>query len=419
MAAPASASEGKCTPLVGHVFTGFLREEEPPDFSLFLAILQQMNLWLDGPRAYRSPWDTFFSKNGGTFAHDGFLWSDDKQLLFVLANPRAEAGEFNRFNQAVQHIRADVANLRRAYPEVEAGITGRGVLESDEMTAAQRDTTIATVISVIGVTLLLGLSLLALGRVGSDFNLLHLQAKGVESVVWLEKIAESTKRSVLFGEVVEQFDLGDAGGRKFLNMAAGGILGEIHRLFWEKREGPDSLARCLGGAFKVLRRKRFPQVTVWCDGLLLTRTASIVVIGNIRTYSAGVSFTPLASPADGFFDVCTFPKPVRLDLLTWLVQIFRERHLFCHGIRYQWGREIHMAGEEIACHVDGEYVGQAPLTVSIIPRKVPIVVPISSTAVQGLCGQGLATSTRRSMPWVGRMPTLTEGSVSMEHMSSD
>jgi hypothetical protein len=50
--------------------------------------------------------------------------------------------------------------------------------------------------------LLVGLSALGLARVRSDFNLLHLQSPGTESATWMQKILDSSKRSVLFEEVV-------------------------------------------------------------------------------------------------------------------------------------------------------------------------------------------------------------------------
>jgi uncharacterized protein len=146
------------TTLVSHVFTGFLEEdqqkEEPPDLSLLLALLQQMNQWLDGHHVYRSPWATFFTKDDGIASRDGFLWSDDHKLLFVLVQPRREVGEFSSFEKAVQQVRADAKALQKAYPGVEVGVTGRSVLDADEMGIAQRDTSLATVISVVGVTLL-------------------------------------------------------------------------------------------------------------------------------------------------------------------------------------------------------------------------------------------------------------------------
>ena len=113
-----------------------------------------MNQWLAGHRAYRSPWATLFTKDAKAFPNDGFLWSGDKHSLFVLASPKKEAGEFSRFRQAVQQVRADVKELQQAYPEAEVGITGKDVLDADETGVAQRDTTIAAAISAAGVTLL-------------------------------------------------------------------------------------------------------------------------------------------------------------------------------------------------------------------------------------------------------------------------
>jgi uncharacterized protein len=144
--------------LVGHVFTGVLQqdeqEENPPDLGLLLTLLQQMNQWLDGPQIYRSLWASVFTKDLEALGHDGFLWSDDKRLLFVLVKPKQDAGEFNRSEEAIQQMRADVRALRHTYPDVEVGITGKDVLDADEMGVAQRDTTIATVLSAVGVTLL-------------------------------------------------------------------------------------------------------------------------------------------------------------------------------------------------------------------------------------------------------------------------
>ncbi len=141
--------------LVDHVFTGFLAEEKPDgaplDLTFLRTLLQHLNRGLDPQKPYQSPWQELFTSASDTASHDGFLWSDDQQLLFVLANPKTDAGEFNPFRRAVQRIRQDVYELQREYPGVEVGITGKAVLETDEMTSAQRDMTMASVLSLIGV----------------------------------------------------------------------------------------------------------------------------------------------------------------------------------------------------------------------------------------------------------------------------
>ena len=142
--------------MVSRVFTGFLLEEEkePVDLSLLISILREMNERLDGRRSSLLPWETFLTRKRWKAAEDGFLWSEDKKFLFVLVNPKAATRSFNRFKAAVQEIRQDIAGLRQDYPDVEVGVTGQAVLDSDEMGAAQRDTTIATLISLAAVALL-------------------------------------------------------------------------------------------------------------------------------------------------------------------------------------------------------------------------------------------------------------------------
>lgn len=143
--------------LVSHVFTdGFADDEAGAavDLTLLRALVQQLHQRLDQPQPFQSPWETLFLPDGEGSRHDGFLWSEDRRLLFVLANPRTDAGDFNRFRTAVQQIRRDVQELRQSYPEVEVGITGKAILESDEMAAAQWDMAVTTLISLAGVALL-------------------------------------------------------------------------------------------------------------------------------------------------------------------------------------------------------------------------------------------------------------------------
>jgi hopanoid biosynthesis associated RND transporter like protein HpnN len=146
------------TSLVSHLFTGFLEEdtrpEQPPDLSLLLTLLQQMDAWLEGSRRYQSPWAKALREKAEALSQDGFLWSDDHQLLFVFVRPKAAVADVSRFRTAVQRVRADIGEIHQADPETVVGLTGSAMLDSDERVAAQRDTTIASGLAVVGVTLL-------------------------------------------------------------------------------------------------------------------------------------------------------------------------------------------------------------------------------------------------------------------------
>jgi uncharacterized protein len=146
--------------LIGRVFTGFLdddeeeKEQAPPDLTLVLSLLRELNRWLDGARTYQSPWMAALGGTNPLPSPDGFLWSDDQRLLFVLADPRRDTTEFNRFATAVEGIRADIRDLQRSHPGIEVGLTGRAVIEADEMAVAQRDMALATIVAVLGVAVL-------------------------------------------------------------------------------------------------------------------------------------------------------------------------------------------------------------------------------------------------------------------------
>jgi len=112
------------TALVGQVFTGFLEadgKQEPPDLSVLLALLRQMTQWLEGSRAYRSPWAPLFMPDAEASSSDGFLWSDDHRLLFVLADPSRRPGNSAASNGPSSTCAPTCARCSRRIPECGGG----------------------------------------------------------------------------------------------------------------------------------------------------------------------------------------------------------------------------------------------------------------------------------------------------------
>src|SRR5262245_66414162 len=94
-------------------------------------------------------------------------------LFFILAQPISEAGSFTDDRRAIDGIRETVSALRRDFPGVQVGVTGKPALSNDEMTAAFRDSERATVLA-FGLTL--GLLVLAFLRVGKPILMLTVLA---------------------------------------------------------------------------------------------------------------------------------------------------------------------------------------------------------------------------------------------------
>jgi hopanoid biosynthesis associated RND transporter like protein HpnN len=148
------------------------------DFRFVQDLVGQISARLDRPGPYRSPFGTLFEVDGDDRPGAGYFLSDDQRLLFILAEPDTERGSFTGDRRAIEGIRDVIASLRKDFPDVAVGVTGKPALQNDEMVAAFRDSGRAT---VIAFALTLGLVLVAFLRVGKPMLMLIVLAA---SLAW-------------------------------------------------------------------------------------------------------------------------------------------------------------------------------------------------------------------------------------------
>lgn len=147
------------------------------DLRFLLTLLRQLRGNIVRPALYRSPWGGLLSV--GTDDPDaGYFLSEDKSLLFILADPVGGSGGFSSDRAAIEEIRRRIAGLRREFPAVQAGVTGGPALSNDEMRAAFDDSKLAT---MLAFALTLGLLFLAFRGCGQSLAMLTAL---VLSVAW-------------------------------------------------------------------------------------------------------------------------------------------------------------------------------------------------------------------------------------------
>ena len=164
-----------------------LRDESTAANLRFLeTLLAQMRERIDRPVPYRSPWGTLLAATEAD-DDDGYFFSDNKRLLFILADPAGKSGSsFTGDREAIENIRREIANLKTAFPAVEAGVTGGPALDNDAMTSAFADSTVAT---GLAFALTLGLLFTAFRRVGQPLVMLTVLAM---SLTWSVAIVALT-----------------------------------------------------------------------------------------------------------------------------------------------------------------------------------------------------------------------------------
>jgi uncharacterized protein len=123
--------------------------EEPArlDPGFIDALLAAIGNRLENAAPQASPWGSLFA--GQREERSGYFLSRDSKLLFMLVEPRREAGNFTDNQEVIAGIRRTIAALRAEYPGVAAGVTGTPALANDEMLTAFRDSAVATSLSAV------------------------------------------------------------------------------------------------------------------------------------------------------------------------------------------------------------------------------------------------------------------------------
>ncbi len=116
------------------------------------------------PDKYKTPWGSLLARppeQKDLLAEPQYFFSDPpggsasgETLAFLLVRPIKEQDSFTSALKSVAAIRDIVAQTRPDYPSVEFGVTGLPVLETDEMTAADHDTRLASWLAIAGVSVL-------------------------------------------------------------------------------------------------------------------------------------------------------------------------------------------------------------------------------------------------------------------------
>ena len=154
-----------------------LGEPRRVDPSFVDALVAAISDRLDRSGQAASPWDSLFL-GVGAGKDAGYFLSADKKLLFVLIEPRRQAGNFTDNRELVDGIRGVMAALRTEFPDAAAGVTGASALSNDEMVTAFHDSALATALAIV---LTLAAVLIAFGQVVKP---LALGAALLASLAW-------------------------------------------------------------------------------------------------------------------------------------------------------------------------------------------------------------------------------------------
>lgn len=173
-------------------------------------------------------------------------------------------------------------------------------------------------------------------------------------------------------------DLGLAGDRYFLLMAGIGFDASI------VQRVSSSLKRRLGAiayAIPAIGRAfghRAVEADLVVDGEPKPSPLYWLLLGNTRNYGGVLGLTHMARTDDGLLDVCLLQHggPPRLAWLA-LWALFK-RHQHRAEVVYEKVRSLDVQTPGLPVQIDGEYLGETPMTFSVAPGALHVIVPHGS-----------------------------------------
>lgn len=172
-----------------------------------------------------------------------------------------------------------------------------------------------------------------------------------------------------------RFDLGKAGERYFLLMAGVGLDAEVVRAVpegWKRRLGSTSYALW---ALKMLPGYRPTLTELTLDGGPREAGLFWLLLGNTRSYGGIADIAAHAVVDDGCLDAYLFEGGgFAWEALTFL-KLATRRHHGARGVSFSRVKRLTIETPGLAVQADGEYLGRTPMTFSVEPRALDVLLP--------------------------------------------
>ena len=193
------------------------------------------------------------------------------------------------------------------------------------------------------------------------------------------RLIEAT--SALLRSTPRSIDLGQVNDRHFLCWAGIGLDAQVTselepRDRHTKRLGvlPYALATVL-----VARDFQGVRTRVFLDGAVVRGRSLLVLVSNIQQYAAYFNIAQEARLDDGLLDVFIFKGFGLRYVVRHIVRIASNRHLQNPQVVHRQAREVRViADQETPVQVDGDPAGMTPVSITVVPRALRVLVPPSA-----------------------------------------
>lgn len=197
---------------------------------------------------------------------------------------------------------------------------------------------------------------------GSDFARTINASKKIEESV--RAACNGRTRTIDIGRAT----FNDGATRCFINVAGLGFDALVAERAHDTKFLPGANLPYLAAALRTLVSYRNIKVTVEADGESISTYAVFVQIANAKFMGGGYKIAPMADLEDGLLDVAIVGDLTKPDLLRTLPKVYGGGHVNHPKFTHLRARRIRIETLEPALvQLDGELVGNSPVTFDVLP----------------------------------------------------
>ncbi|GAA4562327.1 diacylglycerol/lipid kinase family protein [Planotetraspora kaengkrachanensis] len=167
---------------------------------------------------------------------------------------------------------------------------------------------------------------------------------------------------------------GTGGGEWFAGVMACGFDSRVNERANEMTS-PPGMAKYVVALMRELRSWAPIPFRITLDGEAVEQEAVLVAVANTSSYGAGMRVCPDARPDDGLLDVLTLGAMSRGEFLRTFPRVYRGSHLSHPAVTVRRARSVTLEAPDVVAYADGERVGAAPVSCTVVPGALRVLVP--------------------------------------------
>lgn len=166
---------------------------------------------------------------------------------------------------------------------------------------------------------------------------------------------------------------GNVNRRYYINTAALGFAAAVARRTKRLKKLGGTIPFLLAFA-AVFAAYKARNIAFDIDGRMKQERYLVIAVNNGRYFGGGMKITPGADPCDGLLDVVTIKDVNKVRLLYNFPRLYRGTHTTHPKVDIYKAKRVDVrTSEELLLQMDGEVVGEAPASFSIIPSALKVI----------------------------------------------